>query len=131
MDSGLTVREYEGLVADALRRYLKEDEQGTIGFFRHEGRMIRVEDVVLEASEHERMVVVYFRDETRPRCLFGWRFPSNDEDDTDPEARRSWGPPQAEVWASITLTNFEEQIMAAGLGLPAKCDPDGITWVGV
>jgi hypothetical protein len=52
------VREYEGLVADALRRYLKEDEQGIIGFFRREGRIIRVEDVVLEASEHERMQTV-------------------------------------------------------------------------
>jgi len=127
MESGLTVREYEGLVLGWLRQHLQE----RLSWLRSEGWMIWVEDVRLDVSEHERVMTILFRDGARPQCLFGWRFPSNDTEETDPEARGSWGPPQAEVWAgTIILTNFEEQIMAEGLGLPPECDPEGITWVG-
>jgi hypothetical protein len=127
MRDEITVSEYEGLVLGVLRRELMEEPS----WLRSEGYMIRVEDVRLDAAERERMAVVLFRDEARPRCLFGWRFPSNDESETDPDARRPWGLPQAEVWAgTIVLTNFEEQIVAGDLGLPSECDPGGITWVG-
>jgi len=83
------------------------------------GWVIRVEDVRLDVSDHERMVVVLFRDNARPQCLFGCCFPSNDRLETDPEARRSWGLPQAVAWLSIVLTNFEKQILAAGSRLSA------------
>jgi hypothetical protein len=127
MESGLTVREYELLVVSWLRQHLVEE----LGWLRDQGWMIWVEDVRLDVSEHERTVTILFRDDARPRCLFGWRFSSNDERETDPDARRSWGPEQAEVWAgTIVLTNFEEQIVAEDLGLPSECDPEGITWVG-
>jgi hypothetical protein len=126
MGFGLTVRQYEGEVLGWLRKHLVE----TLSWLRREGWMIRVEGVRLDVSEDERMVVILFRDEARPQCLFGWRFPSNDEEETDPEVRRAWGPPQAEAWVSIVLTNFEEQIMAEGHGLPSECDPESITWVG-
>ncbi len=127
MGSRLTVREYEDLVVGALRRHLIEETR----WLRSEGWLIRVEDVGLSTSERERMLVILFRDDARPGCLFGWRFPSNDEREADPEAKRSWGLPQAEVWAgTIVLTNFVEQIMAEGLGLPSECDPERTTWVG-
>jgi hypothetical protein len=126
MGFGLTVREYEEEVLGWLRQHVVE----TLSWLRREGWMIRVEDVRLDVSEHERMVLILFRDETRPQCLFGWRFPSNDREETDPEVRRSWGPPQAEAWVSIVLTNFEEQIMAEGHGLPPECAPESIAWVG-
>lgn len=110
-----------------LRQRLAEE----LGWLRDVGRAIRVEDVRLEVSEDERMLSVLFRDEARPGCLFGWRFPSNDRSETDPEARRSWGPEQAEAWAgTIVLTNLEEEILAEDLGLPSECDTEGVTWFG-
>lgn len=122
------MREYEGLVLGVLRRQLIERNE--LSWLRLEGWMIRVEDVSLDVSEHQRMVLILFRDEARPQCLFGWRFPSNDEEEPDPQAQRSWGPPQADAWASIVLTNLEEEIMAAGYGLPTECVSESITWVG-
>ena len=121
------MREYEGLVLDWLRRHLAEE----LLRLRIGGWGLRVEDVRLETSGHERMLAILLRDEARPECLFGWRFPSNDRSETDPEARRSWGPEQAEVWANaIVLTNLEEEIMAVGYGLPSECAPEGVTWFG-
>ena len=127
MGYGLTVREYEGLVLAWLQQHLA----GELGRLRAEGRIITVEEIRLEVSGHERMLAIFFRDGARPECLFGWRFPSNDREEADPEARRSWGPEQARVWAgTIVLTNLEEEITSEGYGLPSECDPEGITWFG-
>jgi hypothetical protein len=103
MEAGLTVREYEDLVLSWLRHHLTEEHKR----LRSEGWMIQVEDVRLDVSERERMLVILFRDDARPQCLFGWRFPSNDTEETDPEVRSSRGPEQAEIWANtFDLTNF-------------------------
>jgi hypothetical protein len=72
MEAGLTVREYEALVLSWLRHHLTEEHKRLRG----EGWMIQVEDVRLDVSERERMLVILFRDDARPQCLFGWRFPS-------------------------------------------------------
>ena len=65
MESGLTVREYEGLVLDWLRQHLQE----RLSWLRSEGWMIWVEDVRLDVSEHERVMTILFRDGARPQCL--------------------------------------------------------------
>jgi hypothetical protein len=85
------------------------------------------------------MLEILFRDDARPECLFGWRYPATEADsdalegvdhpDTWEKSLR--GAEQAEIWAvTFILTHFEEQIEAAGYGLPPECDPDGVTWVG-
>lgn len=136
MGRRLTKTEYERRVVDTLRHYLVEEGQDV----RHEGNRIAVEEVRLERSGVVPMVEIMFREESRPRCLFGWRFPATeaDSDSIDPYVERPapWeeglrGAEQAEIWAgTIALTNFVEQIEAVDLGLPPQCDPEGVTWVG-
>jgi hypothetical protein len=126
MEPRLTKTEYESLVLRALHRRLIEQDPG----LRYDEK-IRVEDVRLDTSRPEHMLEILFRDDARPRCVFGWRFPATNIDQADPESMVPWGPEQAEIWANtFVLTNFEEQIQAAGLGLPSECDLDSITWVG-
>ena len=134
MEPRLTKSAYEGVVLAALRRYLIEQDPG----LRYEGK-ITVEGVRLDTSGPVHMLEILFRDDARPRCLFGWRFPAT-EVDTDAlegvEHPALWeegvrGPEQAEIWAgTFVMTNFEEQIEAAGHGLPSECDPESITWIG-
>jgi hypothetical protein len=132
----LTRTEYERKVVDTLRHDLMESGRD----IRHEGNRITVGEVRLERSGAVAMVAIMFREESRPGCMFGWRFPATeaDSDSIDPYTERpsSWeeglrGAEQAEIWGgTIVLTNFVEQIEAVDLGLPPECDPDGVTWVG-
>lgn len=131
----LTKSEYEDLVVRTLRHYLIERDPVL-----HYGGKVRVQDVRLDTSGPEHMLEILFRDDARPRCLFGWRFPATEADSDaleegiehpDPWEKGLRGPEQAEIWAgTFVFTNFEEQIEAAGHGLPPECDPDGVTWVG-
>ncbi len=130
----LTKTEYESLVLKKLHLRLIEQDPG----LRYDGK-IRVQDVRLETLEPDHLLEILFRDEARPRCLFGWRFPATEADAAALEGfehRARWeegvrGPEQAEVWANtIVLTNFEEEIEAVGYGLPSECDPGDVTWVG-
>ena len=102
----------------------------------HGGNRIIVEDVRLEKSEWPHRVHILFREESRPRCLFGFTAlavekgrdaePTSDTIDIDP----SLGYSEPEEWANIfVVTRFEEQMEALGYGLPEDCDPEGITWV--
>ncbi len=134
MGARLTKSEYENLVVQRLHHYLIERDRGLF----YDGK-IRVEDIRLDASGPQHMLEIFFRDDARPRCLFGWRFPATELDTDvlegvehpDPWEKGLRGSEQSEIWAgTFVLTNFEEQIEAAGLGLPTDCDPDGITWVG-
>ena len=117
-----------------LRRYLIEQDPG----IRYDGK-ITVEEIRLDTSGPAHMLEIIFRDDARGRCLFGWRFPATEADanaleGVEPSAR--WeegvrGSEQAEIWAgTFVRTNFEEEIEALGYGLPAECDPDGVTWFG-
>ena len=135
MGPRLTKSAYEAEVLAALRRYLIEQDPG----LRYDGK-ITVEEVRLDTDLPVHMLEILLRDAARPRCLFGWRFPAT-EADVDAlegvEHPALWeegvrGPEQAEIWAgTFVRTNFEEEIEAAGHGLPSECDPESITWIGV
>lgn len=129
MTTRFKANEYENLILQTLHQGLVS-EKHAIG---REG-LIKIEDIRIEASKPERMIVVLFRETARPECLFGWRFPVSDEssqENSTGETTQTLGPEQAIAWArAIVLSNFLEQIEASGLGLPSKCDPDDVTWVG-
>lgn len=78
----------------------------------HRGNRIEVEDIQLATHGSVCWIYMLFREETRPECLFGYRFPADEFMDT-----------------SIIVTNFEEEIEAIGYGLPPDCDPGRITWI--
>jgi hypothetical protein len=75
MGARLTKSEYEGLVVRTLRHYLIERDPG----LQYDGK-IQVEDVRLDTSRPEHMLEILFRDDARPQCLFGWRFPATEAD---------------------------------------------------
>ena len=120
--------EYEQRVLRKLRQELMEGEP-----FVEEGGRIKIEDVRLDTSGPLHKVHILFREVARPECLFGywfeaveWEKESEDPVVLDPQ-EGCWGP---ESWAgTMIVTNFEEQIDAAGFGIPSDCDPEIITWV--
>lgn len=123
---------YERRVLAALWAELVERDPG----LEHAGNGIVVEDVRLEKSEWPHRVHILFREESRPRCLFGLTAlavekgrdpdPTSDTIVIDP----SLGYSEPEEWASVfVVTRFMEQVEAVGYGLPEECDPEGITWV--
>lgn len=73
---------------------------------------------VAETTEQGSHIAVVFSDPARPECRFGWRW--------------SWvegpRPEEVEFAAGVLATNFEEDIVAPGYGLPTKCEPGAITW---
>lgn len=114
--------EYERRVVGWLRGHLLGEKPGAF----HPGRGIGVEDVRLERSGKGSSVVITFRDLKRQEeCLFGRR-----EDAVGPP--EPWQDPYRgapEGWAELVAINLQEDVQAAGLGLPRKCDPDGVTWM--
>lgn len=123
---------YERRVLAALREELVERDPG----LEHAGNRIVVEDVRLEKSESPHRVHILFREESRPRCLFGFTAPAVETGwDTDPTSDTididpSLGYSGPEEWASIFVAvGFMEQVEALGYGLPEECDPEGVTWV--
>jgi hypothetical protein len=81
---------------------------------------IVVEDVYLDEADSEHVLVVLLRDESRPGCLFGYRWPLEPEWSADP-LQDPYFP------AMLTAVNLRETL-AGGPGLPEDCNPDGITW---
>jgi hypothetical protein len=75
MGARLAKSEYESLVVQTLRYYLIERDPGLVC----DGK-IRVENVRLDTSGPVHMLEIFFRDDARPRCLFGWRFPATESD---------------------------------------------------
>lgn len=134
MSAKLTKREYEDHVVRALHRYLIERDPG----ISYDGK-ISVDAIRLDPSDPQHMVELLFRDGARPWCIFGWRFPATEADEsphTGVSRPTPWetglrGPEQAEIWAStFVLTNFVEEVEAVGFGLPPECEADSVTWVG-
>ena len=122
--------DYERRVVEALREELIEENPK----LEHRGNRIKVEDVKVDRSGPEHFVYIFFREETRPECLFGFHTDPV-EWDTNPLAETivldpsegCWGP---EEWAGqILATGFKEQILAFGHGLPSECDPERVTWI--
>jgi hypothetical protein len=113
--------EYQARVVGELRRLLLGlngcpktlDREGT-------GSRVVVEEVRLEDSSSEGMVVVLYRDLRRPECLFGWRMEAM-EPEEEPEM-------EPELWTTIVWANFLEHVIGTPYGLPAKCSEEGITW---
>ena len=120
--------EYEQRVLRKLRQELVERES-----LLERGGYIRIEDVRLDTSDPLHQVHIFFREVVRPECLFGYWFEAVEweKESEDPIVLNPqegyWNP---EHWAGTTIvTNFEEQVDAAGFGLPPHCDPEGITWI--
>lgn len=123
---------YERRVLAALREELVERDPG----LERAGNRIIVEDVRLERSEWPHRVHILFREESRPRCLFGFTAHAVEKGwDPDPTSDTividpSLGYSELEEWASIFVAvGFIEQVEALGYGLPEECDPEGIIWV--
>jgi hypothetical protein len=74
-------------------------------------------DVVVTDEQGPHIAVV-FGDPARPDCRFGWRW--------------SWvegpRPEEVEFAAGVLATNFEEDVVGDGYGLPDECEPGAITW---
>jgi hypothetical protein len=85
MSARLTKTEYEREVVDKLRFYLVERGWD----IRHRGNKIVVEDVRLDGPGAVRMVAIFFREETRTECLFGWRYPATEADSDAMDDRRA------------------------------------------
>jgi hypothetical protein len=85
-----------------------------------------VDEVRLEGEGLDAALVVLFRSDDRPGCVFGWRLPIWPVPSPDPEDPDS----TPEGWAFILALNLRA-LRDARPGLP-PCDPDanGITWVG-
>lgn len=68
-------------------------------------------------------VVILFRDERNPQCLFGLRLPVWHGDG------QSWGMGPDDAASLLQLDVFED---TPGITVPGECDPDenGVTWVG-
>src|SRR5438309_11234319 len=80
---------------------------------------LRMESVEIEENDElGPHLAITFRDPERPECLFGWRWSWMD----DPK------PDEVEFAASLVRINLEEDLLAAGYGLPAECVSDGVTW---
>ncbi len=112
--------EYERRVVGWLRGHLLGDKPGIF----HPGGGVRIEDVRLEGSREEGSVVITFRDQRRPECLFGRK-----EDAVGPP--ESWEDPYRDApegWAELVAINLQEDVVSSP-GLPRKCNPGSITWM--
>ena len=111
--------EYQARVIGELR-WLLLDLDGRAKTLDRESTRSRivVEDVRLEGSSGEGMVVVLYRDHRRPECLFGWRMETMEAEN------------EPELWTTIVWANFIEHVIGTPYGLPAECSDEGITWTG-
>lgn len=127
-------KQYKRIVLRELRRELL-DSGGRARHLKawgetHKG--LRVEEVRLEDSGGGDKVVILFRDLGRPECLFGFEAPSVEPDQLGPDGtpRNYYTLEDAALsHATVVRVNFEEEIHAAGYGLPKECTPDGINWL--
>lgn len=126
--------EYKQIVLRELRRQLF-DSGGHARHLRtwgetHKG--LRIKEVWLNESSGEDEIAVLFRDLGRPECLFGFKASSVESERLGPD-----GTPRnyytledaAAGHATVVRVNFEEEVYAAGYGLPKVCSPHGISWL--
>ena len=79
---------------------------------------LRIEAVTVEeTTPHGPHIAVLFRDDSRPECLFGWRW-SWTEDPRDDEL---------DFAAQMLRVNLEEDVLSERYGLPADAS-EGVTW---
>jgi hypothetical protein len=120
---------YEELVRDFLQCMLHERQIG------QGSKRIQVEDVHLEpGGPYGDEIVLLFREVGRPHCLFGFR---TDACEPPPADQPDWkwdesSDPQREFpqgTAEMIFANLQEHVEASDMGLPANCNPDGVTWI--
>lgn len=85
-----------------------------------------VEDVFVDGVYPGSQLVVLVRDGDRPECTFGFRLAVWNQDGR-PAMEDHWPTPEDHAW--ILAINLEEDVEAAGYGLPAQCAPGEVTWV--
>lgn len=82
---------------------------------------LHLRELSLEGSFPDAKLVLLFGHDSRPRCLFGFKFPVWSEDVE--EHRDSYFPTMGFV------INLREEIEAPDLGLPVDCSPGEVTWI--
>lgn len=85
-------------------------------------RQIRLDEVRVERDPS---VVVVFHVASWPECPYGFRFRTRIEPGLTGEAQAT----DADFIAGVLVTNLEELVEAADLGLPKHSRPGEITWV--
>ncbi|QIN82836.1 hypothetical protein GBA63_09370 [Rubrobacter tropicus] len=119
-----------------------ESARETLDFLRHrlsdkerqrglsDGRYrIEVDSVKLEDRDDGKAIVVMFRAEERPGCLFGFEMDAVEplEEDNPDDDRRVFSDPRE--WGAVVLTNLDETLSAINLGLPEDCARQAVNWV--
>ncbi len=107
-------------------RLLDKEEQRRLsdGCYR-----IEVDSVELEDRGDGKAIVVVFRAEERPGCLFGFEMDAVeplDEDNLD-DNRRMFPDPRE--WGAVVLANLDESLSALNHGLPEDWARNAVTWV--
>ena len=125
--------EYERLVLEGLRRILIEPG-GQAANLEIRGEThggVRVERVYLDESGPEHEIAILFRDLDRPDCPFGYGIEAVETPDVLHDSTSPYTDPvsSAQMWAEIVRVLFEEEVSAAGCGLPRGCSPGVVTWI--
>ncbi len=92
---------------------------------------VRVERIYLDESGPEHEIAILFRDLDRPECLFGYRISAVETPDVLEEATNPYTDltSAAQAWGENVWVLFEEEVFAAGCGLPRSCSPEAVTWI--
>jgi hypothetical protein len=113
-------------VRAVTERRLREGDR----LFSFEG--ITFEDTRIETNEDDYDLVVLFREDARPECLFGrrwskiWAMELEDQQGLSVEIDDEEA---VEGFVTLFIVNLGEEIEATDLGLPSECDPDSVTWI--
>lgn len=107
-------------------RLLNKEEQRRLSDRRYR---IEVDSVELEDRADGKVLVVMFRAEERPGCLFGFEMDAVEPlDESNPDDNRRMFPDPRE-WGAVVLVNLDESLSALNLGLPEDCTRGAVTWV--
>lgn len=115
---------YAARLAAALRQRYASRPAGE--HFAGRAQRCWVEDVSLDGAYPGSQLMVLVRDGDRPACTFGFRLPVWNQDGR-PAMEDDWPTPEGHAW--IVAIHLEEDVEAAGHGLPAECTPGEVTWV--
>lgn len=115
---------YAARLAAALRQRYASRPAGE--HFAGSAQRCWVEDVSVDGVYPGSQLVVLVRDDDRPGCTFGFRLPVWNQEGR-PAMEDDWPTPEGHAW--ILAIHLEEDVEAAGHGLPTECAPGEVTWV--
>ena len=119
----MTDVDYEKRVLEGVRKALLNPECGP-GELDEE--RFAVEEVRMDPSATDpRMIVILYRDRSRPKCLFGYRVEAMEPAEWYADGSSPMG---SELWTTIVWANFREYVVGTPYGLPKDCSPEGINW---